>query len=124
MKNVLNGFSNAYPTSIAGFGLFVGADDRDCEGIPFFCVAGCDPYSGVLLLFATERPIAGPGFAVWRMSSSILLQSIPSGKGVYPELLSGISKLDCGEEYCNRWSYSSADLEFRLHVRRTLDGGC
>lgn len=90
----------------------------------FFCVAGCDPYSGVLLLFAAEHSIADPGFAVWRMCSSMLLQSIPSGKGVYPELLSGISKLDCGEEYCNRWSYSSADLEFRLHVRRTLDGGC
>jgi hypothetical protein len=70
------------------------------------------------------KPTVDPSFVSLRVCSWTLLQSIPSSKGVYPTLSSGISATGRGEEYCNSGSYSSADLELPLHVRRTLDGGC
>lgn len=124
MKNVLNGFNNNWPVTTVEVCVFVGADDRDWEEIHVSCSTVRDSCSGILLLFAVETPIADTGFGSWRVCSCTALQSISSGNGVYLILDSGIYDEERGEERCSCGSNSSADREFRLHVRRTLDGGC
>lgn len=120
----MKGFSKTFPVNIAELWLFVGADDRDCEKMDVFRLAVGDSCSGALLPFTVVKPTVDPGFVSLRVCSWTLLQSIPSSKGAYLMLPSGISAVGRGEECCNSGSYSSADLELPLHVCRTLDGGC